>query len=119
MSADRHAVPAATPQSAASVQSSPSSARDPDSLARETALIRAARSALKRGESALCLRYLAQHALSFPDGVLREERLATEVLALCAQGKRVAAQAALQRFVLAAPESPYTTQLARTCGAGR
>jgi hypothetical protein len=88
---------------------------DVNTLSRETALIQKARAALKRNDVALALRFVREHATRFPLGVLREERLATQIIALCAQGKTAPARAAFSELHKIAPESAYLQQLERSC----
>jgi len=85
------------------------------SLAEEVPLLRAARAALRSGEAARSLDLLTTHAARFPDGVMREERLALRVAALCDAGRRSEARAEAERFVREAPRSVFVERVRTTC----
>jgi hypothetical protein len=86
-----------------------------DSLAREVSLLRAARAALDGGDAQRALALLGRHAQLWPGGVLAEERLATQVLALCALGRVADARAAAQDLETVAPESPHLARVRASC----
>jgi hypothetical protein len=89
--------------------------RATDSIAEEAALLRAANTALARGDPATALARLDEHASRFPPGTLSEERDAARVFALCASGRSAAARAAASTFVAANPRSPHAAQVRRSC----
>jgi hypothetical protein len=91
----------------------------PDTLARELALLRAARTALDRGAPADALAALDLHTVRFPEGTLRQERLLTRVLALCALGRTSEARASAQQLAAIAPSSPHLARLRSTCARNR
>jgi hypothetical protein len=88
-----------------------------DSLALEIALVRSARRALARGDAHEALTYTQQYAARFPNGRLRQERLATRVLALCALHRNGEARAATQSLEEMAPRSPHLMRIRASCPA--
>jgi len=89
-----------------------------DSLAREVSLLRAARAALEGGHAEQALALLQQHAQAWPRGVLAEERLATQVFALCALGRVAEAGATARKLESAAPSSPHLARVRTSCAGG-
>jgi hypothetical protein len=89
-----------------------------DSLAREIALLRAARAALEAGRADEALSMVRRHAQLWPTGVLVEERLATQVLALCALGRTAEARATAQQLAALAPSSPHLARVGASCAGG-
>jgi hypothetical protein len=85
------------------------------SIGDELHLVRGAQQHLNRGEPAAALSLLAEHARRFPSGVLREEREASRVLALCGMGKREAARALANDFIRLAPRSPFVDRVRDAC----
>lgn len=86
-----------------------------DPLEQELKVLRASRAALDRGDAAQAVALLDQHDLRFPRGPLRQERLATRVLALCALGNQRDARATASELLQLAPHAPYMTRLRRSC----
>ncbi len=86
-----------------------------DRLRAEMALIAAARAALQRGQPAQALRSLQQHAESFAQGQMVEDRRALRVEALCALGKPRQANAEVRTFVEAFPASAHIARLRALC----
>jgi len=84
-------------------------------LADETALLRDAQSALQGGDPKASLERLDVHAARFPNGVLREERMAQRVLALCAAGRLDEARAEADRFLSEAPSSIQAERVRGSC----
>ena len=72
-------------------------------------------SALSRGDTATAMASLDEHASRFPRGALSEERAATRVHALCAQGRAAEARAAATAFVGAHPRSALAPAVRRAC----
>jgi hypothetical protein len=103
--------PAPAPASA----SAPAPASSPPSLGGEIGLVSAARDDLARGDGASALQHLREHELRFPNGTLREERLALRILALCALGRKDAARAAARDFARSAPDSPHRMAIRASC----
>lgn len=93
-------------------RSAPTSAT---SLDEELVLMRSAQQALKRGDGATALAELDALAAKHPDGVLREERLAARVLALCAAGRVDEARAAGRRFLDEMPGSVQGDRVRASC----
>jgi hypothetical protein len=86
------------------------------SLDDETRLIGAADAALRAGDGASALLRLDEHARSFPDGVLAEERSAERVLALCALGRDADARTEADRFLSDRPRTPLAAKVRASCG---
>jgi outer membrane protein assembly factor BamD (BamD/ComL family) len=86
-------------------------------LEKELLLLRDAKSALDRGDSAKALSVLDQHEKTYPDGVLAEERGATRVLALCAAGRTQDAKLSARDFLAKYPRSPSAVRVRASCGA--
>lgn len=86
-----------------------------DTLAEELSLIHAAQSELRRGDPDRAIAILDAHASRFPHGVLRDERLALDVLALCARGDVDAARAVKSELERSSPRSSHLGRLASSC----
>lgn len=86
------------------VPATPATAEE-DPVRVETRLLARARAAIARHDGAAALAILDEHARLFPDGQLREERLANRVSALCALGERERAHAEATSFLAAHPGS--------------
>jgi hypothetical protein len=110
------AVPVAAPTQRAKVTSTAPIKRDDlDALRDETAMLRDAQRALRDGNADRALALLEKHAGSHPDGVLREERLAARVQALCLAGHVDEARPVLAQLRAAAPQSPQLARLSSSC----
>jgi hypothetical protein len=83
-------------------------------LREETSLLHSAQAAL-RTDPARALELLDEHARRFPSGVLREERSAARVLALCALGRAAEARAEAARFVATWPRSLHADRVRASC----
>jgi hypothetical protein len=88
-----------------------------DSLAREIALLKRARAALDRKDPRAALAITDEYAAQFASGVMRQERLATRVLALCALHRRADAVDAKHELERIAPRSPHLMRLRTSCAA--
>lgn len=77
----------------------------PSSLARERAIIEAARAGLSRGRPDAALAALGRHAREFPRGSLTEEREGLNILALARSGRLAEARVALPPFRRRYPHS--------------
>lgn len=86
-------------------------------LNEELGLLARAQAALSSGQAAQALALLEEHAASYPDGALREERMAARVFALCALDRREEARAEAQQFVGNAPRSPLAARVRAACPA--
>ncbi len=101
----------------ASAPAQPAPAASGDTLAEELALLRAAQNALRTGAPDDALAALSKHASRFPTGVLREERMTLQVLALCDRGDVDAARAARRDLEKVAPGSSHLQRLSSSCAA--
>jgi hypothetical protein len=86
-----------------------------DPLARELALLDRARAALSSDRPSVALGLAEQHASQFPRGALRQEALATRVLALCALGRKQESDAALHELEQTARRSPHLMGISARC----
>jgi hypothetical protein len=84
-------------------------------LARETDLLRAVNAALNAHDGATALQRIAQYDGSFRHGLLREERGAAELLALCMLRRIDAARRKLTAFVTRYPQSPLRVRVESAC----
>lgn len=80
-------------------------------LGRERQLLDRAREALAHGDGSAALAEAAGHERAFPQGALREERLALQVRALFALGRRDEARERARAFVTEFPNSFLTPAL--------
>ena len=112
-------LPNAPPQnpSASHGAAQPAPAASADTLAEELALLRTAQNALRDGAPDDALAALSKHATRFPRGVLREERMTLQVLALCDRGDVTAARAARADLEKVAPGSSHLQRLSSSCAA--
>lgn len=85
-----------------------------DPLAHEVALLRAARHHLAAEQPDAALEPLVEHAETFPDGQLREEREALIEIASCATGAPSAQQREID-FVQRFPESSHIARVPQAC----
>jgi hypothetical protein len=93
----------------------PPSARPPNGIEAETPLLQDAQRALREGRGGAALEILEKHDKTFADGALREERLATRVLALCNLGRTDEARAEAARFLREYPRSPLAARVKGSC----
>lgn len=84
-----------------------------DTLAQEVALLYRAETALHRGKPAVALESLSEHERKFGNGLLKEERIATRVQALCALGRNAEADAQLAQL---SSKSLHETRSRQACG---
>jgi hypothetical protein len=101
-----HAAPSAKPTAKTAAQS----------LERELELLRSAQRAMDGGQAPKALAILRQYAAEFPEGVLREEYQAVQIMALCAAGNQASAREAAERFVRSRPGSPLSKRIRTACG---
>jgi hypothetical protein len=87
------------------------------SLQAETELLREVNAAIGRGDGKGALTLLGSYDRRFKSGLLREERSAASVLALCLAGRREQARTQAARFVDRYPRSPLIARLQTSCAA--
>jgi hypothetical protein len=100
--------PAPTPELRAAAKSRPS-----DSLAQEVALLSRAETELHAGRFSAALQLLNTHQKTFPRGLLRQERVAARIQALCGLGRVKEANADLARVT---PGSLHDGPTREACG---
>ena len=88
-----------------------------DRLAQEVAILSRAASSLEAGRASEALRAIDEHGRKFPNGVLKEERYAARVRALCALGRRDEAARELALLAELAPGSPQVARARQGCAA--
>ena len=81
----------------------------------ERALLESAHVALSRGRAEEALTTLSRHATEFPKSELAEERSALRIRALAGLGRCLDAKLALERFIVAFPDSLQRASLERLC----
>ncbi|HEX2678306.1 MAG TPA: hypothetical protein VHM19_16755 [Polyangiales bacterium] len=107
---------AAQPRIARAAKPTTAQAASPtNDLSRELALLAAARDALRGGDASKALASLAQHEHDFPNGTLREERLATQALASCTLQRYAEGRAYLGALLQSAPSSPLIARVRSAC----
>ncbi len=84
-----------------------------DTLAEEVVLLSRAETALHTGKPAVALEALNEHERKFGNGLLKEERIAARVQALCALGRNAEADAQLAQL---SPQSLHGKQSRQACG---
>jgi hypothetical protein len=88
---------------------------DRDTLRAETSGLRAAQKALRDGDAAGALDFLATEAARHPNGALVQERAAARVLALCQSGNVAAARNEAREFEALYPTSPLLVRVRAAC----
>jgi hypothetical protein len=78
----------------------------------ESRLVARIDAALRDGDASLALRLADEHARTFPDGVLVEEREGGRAIARCMSGSRGSGDA----FLAAHPRSPMRGRIVAACG---
>ena len=111
-----HAAPAHHVHVAAPVHAD--AAMPTNRLAEETALLASANGELRRGDAQRALSLLDDYDRRYPSGVLREEVLATRVIARCQLGDAPdkAARRGAAAFLARHPASPLATRVRSSCG---
>lgn len=94
------------------------------SLPAELSLLGRAQAALRAGNPAQALAIAREHEATFPEGVLKEERLGVAALSECTLssaesaelGSHASARKHAQAFLAAAPSSPLAARVRKACG---
>jgi hypothetical protein len=86
-----------------------------DELAAEIALLSQVNVAINSGQAERAFALLSEYDHRYSPGVLREERAAAGVLALCAAGRADAARSAAGRFEKRWPRSPLLARIGGSC----
>ena len=84
-------------------------------LRAEHALLRRARTSLRKGDALDSLAAIREHAKRFPEGTLAQERDVLEILSLCARDRTAAARVKAEAFVARYPGSPLAARLRNSC----
>jgi RNA polymerase sigma-70 factor (ECF subfamily) len=77
--------------------------------------VRGGVAALHAGDAARALALFDQHARTYPNGLLSEERAAERVLALCDLGRHAEARLGAGEFLRQYPRSPLAARLRESC----
>jgi hypothetical protein len=93
----------------------PASPRSASTLREEADLLRRAQASLNEGDAATALARLDELGIRHPDGMLREERLASRVVALCAAGRASEARREAERFLAESPLSIHAGRVRASC----
>jgi hypothetical protein len=89
----------------------------PTTLEAETRLVHAGLAALHGGDAVRALALFDEHARTFPNGVLAEERDVERIEALCSLGRSDGVRAAATQFLRAHPGSPLVARVRASCAA--
>ncbi len=109
--------PSVAPPATSAAPAAPTTSSDrKGDLARERALIDAARSGLAHDNPSAALDAVRRHAEAFPRGQLSEERDAIRVLALASSGRREEATRAAATFRARYPQSLFSAQITAALG---
>jgi hypothetical protein len=92
---------------------------NPTTLEAETRLVRAGIAALREGDPADALDLFDEHARTYPNGVLAEERAAERIAALCHLDRVDEANRAAATFVREHPGSPLVARVRSGCAGPR
>lgn len=84
-------------------------------LSREARALSVVQRAVRDGRSSEALALLDQQDRDFPQGELRQERVAARVVALCAAGRASEARALAASFLAQAPRSPLAARMRTVC----
>jgi hypothetical protein len=84
-------------------------------LSREARALSGVQRAVRDGRSSEALALLDQQDRDFPQGELRQERVAARVVALCAAGRASQARALAASFLARAPRSPLAARMRTVC----
>jgi len=93
----------------------PDEARRSSDLSLEARALSRVQRAVREGRSTEALILLDQQDRDFPQGELRQERVAARVVALCAAGKASEARALAASFLAQAPRSPLAARMRTIC----
>jgi hypothetical protein len=88
---------------------------DDDTLAREARLLSQAESAFRSGNDERSLALLDQHAKEFPDGQLKDERIAEHIVVLCHAGRVEQAKREGRTFLQNRASDPLARRIALSC----
>jgi RNA polymerase sigma-70 factor (ECF subfamily) len=115
-------VPAGVQPSSARFEALPSSTglpvpRAASALDSETRLVRAGLAALHAGDPARALSLFDEHARTYPQGILADERAVERVVSLCELGRVPEARAAALLFLRDHGASPLSARVRASCGA--
>jgi hypothetical protein len=112
--------PASAPQAQGSAftarETLPAEPATPTTLEDETRLVRGGINALHARDAAGALALFDEHARSYPNGVLAEERAAERISALCDLGRLTEASSAAASFLREHPHSPLASRVSVVCG---
>ncbi|MBX3207128.1 MAG: hypothetical protein KF764_18925 [Labilithrix sp.] len=119
-----HAIPSVSVDSLPSAPARASAAAKPtpapaapasDTLEREARLLADARQARQEGEGTRALALLDEHARTFPNGWLADDRAAERIVVLCGLGRRADAIREAAVFLEGRPKGPLTRRVETSC----
>jgi hypothetical protein len=87
----------------------------PTTVAAEAELLREAEATLRAGDAPRALAFVNEHAASFPNGILAEEREAERIAVLCALGRAAQARETAAAFLRDHARSPLTVRVRESC----
>jgi hypothetical protein len=93
----------------------PTTQQEQQDIAAELALIQAAQRSLRADDPQSALQNLRTHRQRHPDGTMKEDRLALEVIALCAAGRHDEGTRARTEFLRSWPQSIYIDRVRQAC----
>lgn len=109
------AIPEDTPLSHRKHRAQPAKQQS-DTLAAEMKLVSRAAGEINGGRHRAALTLLQTHRLSFPKGIMAQERDGLEIIALCSSGKDARAQQKYDAFKRHSPNAPILMRITKTCG---
>jgi RNA polymerase sigma-70 factor (ECF subfamily) len=87
----------------------------PTTVAAEAELLRKAETYLRVGDAVHALALVNEHATSFPNGILVEEREAERVVVLCTMGRTAQAREVASVFLRDHARSPLAVRVRSSC----
>jgi hypothetical protein len=116
---DAPLVSAAAPSARPALPAVQNSSVRSEQLAEEIELLASANASIRSGEGSRALQLLREFDRRFANAVLKEERAAAGVLALCAAGRQAEAKATADRFAARWPRSPLLPRISSSCASGK
>lgn len=102
--------------SAAPMQDAATETPNDDGLLKEISIIKSASKAMSHGDPKQAMQFIDTYDAEFPSGVMRQERDALAVLAMCNMGHLEEAKLAEERFKQQYPNAPLAIRVDENCG---